>query len=124
MKFIEVSLLRIQSNKKNKLMDILINTDKTLKSEKRLHDFFSSQIAEELDRFASHISRIEVHLKDENGKKEGHNDITCVLEARMEGKQPIAVTSQAGSIEAAVSASISKIKASLTTIIGREKNHA
>jgi hypothetical protein len=39
----------------------------------------------------SHITRIEVHLSDENGKKEGHNDIQCILEARIEGRDPIAV---------------------------------
>ena len=52
-------------------MKIQFNTDKTISGEKRNQDFFTSQITEELDRYQSHISRIEVHLSDENGEKEG-----------------------------------------------------
>ncbi len=67
-------------------MTIQINTDKNLSGEKRSSDFFTSQIAKALQRFESHITRIEVHLKDENGKKDGFNDISCLLEARLEGR--------------------------------------
>ncbi|MGK0386083.1 MAG: hypothetical protein ACI849_000690, partial [Patiriisocius sp.] len=56
---------------------------------------------------------------DENGKKEGVNDKTCVLEARLKGKQPIAVTSQADSIEKAVSLALDKVSAAITTVVGK-----
>ena len=75
------------------------------------------------ERFEEYITRVEVHLKDENGKKEGVNDKTCVLEARLKGKQPIAVTSQADSIEKAVSEAIDKMKAAITTVIGKSQTH-
>jgi len=75
-------------------MIIQINTDKTISGEKRISNFFSSQIVEALKRFESHITRIEVHLKDESGKKHGTNDITCLIEARLEGRTPIAITKQ------------------------------
>jgi len=45
------------------------------------------------------------------------------MEARIEGKQPIAVTSQANSIEMAVTGAISKLENSLKTIFGRMKDH-
>lgn len=104
-------------------MIIQINTDKTLSGEKRSLDFFTSQIAESLERFESHITRIEVHLKDENGKKEGFNDISCLLEARLEGRQPIAITSQADTVELAISDAIDKIKAAIETILGKIQKH-
>ncbi|MFT5724035.1 MAG: ribosome-associated translation inhibitor RaiA [Bacteroidia bacterium] len=104
-------------------MIIQINTDKTLSGDKRHQDYFSSQITEELERFESHITRIEVHLKDENGNKDGVNDMSCVLEARLKGRQPIAVTSQADTIELAVSGAIEKIKNSISTIVERTQNH-
>ena len=49
-------------------MTIQINTDKTISGEERSTDFFKVQIADALKRFETHIKRIEVHLKDENGK--------------------------------------------------------
>ncbi len=104
-------------------MKIQFNTDKTINGDERHQDFFTAQIAEELKRFQSEISRIEVHITDENGKKEGLKDIRCLMEARIEGKQPFAVNYQADNIELAVSGAIDKLKASLETILGRNSNH-
>ena len=55
--------------------------------------------------------------------KEGIEDIRCLLEARIEGRQPIAVSNQADNIELAVSGAIDKLKASLETILGRLRDH-
>jgi len=104
-------------------MTIQINTDKTISGEKRSIDFFTSQIAEALQRFESHITRIEVHLKDENGKKDGFNNVSCLIEARLEGRQPIAITNQANTIDLAVSGAIDKIKTAIETILGRIQKH-
>ena len=104
-------------------MTIQINTDKTLTGEKRSSDFFTTQISEALQRFESHITRIEVHLKDENGKKDGFNNISCLLEARLEGRQPIAITNQADTIDLAVTGAIDKIKNAIETILGRIQKH-
>ncbi len=104
-------------------MKIQFNTDKTINGEERNQDFFTSQIAEELDRYQSYITRIEVHLSDENGKKEGRNNILCLLEARIEGRKPMAVSNQSDTIELAVSGAIDKLKASLETTLGRIQNH-
>mgnify|MGYP003624565486 CR=1 FL=1 len=103
-------------------MKIQYNTDKTINGEERNQDFFSSQIAEELNRYESQITRIEVHVSDENGTKEGLKDIRCLLEARIEGRKPIAVSNQADTIEVAVSGAIDKLKASLETILGKLQN--
>ena len=104
-------------------MTIQINTDKTLNGEKRSDDFFTSQIAEALQRFESHLTRIEVHLKDENGKKDGFNDISCLIEARLEGRQPIAITNQADTMELAIKGAIDKIKTAIETILGKIQKH-
>ena len=104
-------------------MTIQINTDKTISGEKRTEDFFTSQIEEALQRFESHITRVEVHLKDENGKKDGFNDISCLLEARLEGRQPIAVTNQAETVDLALSGAIEKIKTAVESIVGKMQQH-
>jgi len=104
-------------------MIIQFNTDKTISGDERHQDFFTDLIANELDRYRSHISRIEAHVSDQNGKKVGFNDIHCMLEARIEGKQPIAVSAQEDTIELAVSGAIDKLKAALETIMGRMQDH-
>ena len=104
-------------------MKIQFNTDKTINGGERNQTFFSSQIAEELKRYQSHITRIEVHLSDENGKKEGMNDIRCLLEARLESRQPIAVSCQDDKVELAVSGAIEKLKTTLETILERTAKH-
>jgi hypothetical protein len=105
------------------MITIQINTDKSIEVEERHQEYFSTQIAEALGRFEAHITRVEVHLKDENGSKDGVNDKTCVLEARLKGRQPIAVTSQADSIQKAVSEATGKVKVAIATVIGKSQSH-
>ncbi|MBK8842426.1 MAG: HPF/RaiA family ribosome-associated protein [Saprospiraceae bacterium] len=104
-------------------MKIQFNTDKTIEGDERNEAYFNSLIESGLKHYDSNLSRIEVHLSDQNGTKEGPNDIQCIMEARIEGKQPIAVTSQANTIEMAVTGAIDKLENSLKTIFGRMKDH-
>ena len=104
-------------------MTIQINTDNNIS----VHEAFKAQLddllAEKLSRFSEHITRLELHLSDENGSKEGINDKKCLLEARLEGKQPIVVTQVANNYEQAVHGAIDKLKSSLTTTLGRIRSH-
>jgi len=104
-------------------MKIQFNTDKTITGNEKDQLYFNSLIADGLENFESHISRIEVHLSDENEKKEGLNSKRCLLETRLEGRQPIAVSCQADTVELALSGAIDKLTASLDTIIGRRQDH-
>ncbi|WP_317898079.1 HPF/RaiA family ribosome-associated protein [Aurantibacillus circumpalustris] len=104
-------------------MKIQFNTDKTINGDERNSDYFTVLISEGLKRYSDHITRIEVHVTDENGHKVGIDTIRCLLEARLEGKKPMAVTCQADTIELAVSGAISKLNASLKTIFERLTNH-
>jgi hypothetical protein len=68
-------------------------------------------ISEGLSRFSSHINRIEAHLSDENSdQKEGANDMRCMLEARLEHSQPLAVTNTANTVEQAVEGAVDQLK--------------
>lgn len=104
-------------------MTIQFNTDKNIEGHERLEAYVKTTVAEKLARFNNHITRVEVHLTDENGGKTGPKDKRCVLEARLENRQPIAVTSHSDTIEKAVNEAISKLKASLDTAYGKLKQH-
>ncbi|MFT6333512.1 MAG: hypothetical protein ACI86M_000656 [Saprospiraceae bacterium] len=104
-------------------MIIQINTDKTINGDHKMREYFTSQIKTSLARHASHISRIEIHVKDENGTKDGIGDVSCMLEARINGRQPIVTTSQADTMELALAGSIGKVEAALASILGRIQSH-
>jgi ribosome-associated translation inhibitor RaiA len=104
-------------------MKILIHMDKAIKVDGRQRDYFTSQITEELDSYQSHITKIEAHLSDQNGIKKGYDDIQCLLEAKLEGRQPVVVSNQADTAALAMSGALDKLNASLETILGRLQNH-
>jgi ribosome-associated translation inhibitor RaiA len=62
-----------------------------------------------LERFGNRVTRVEVHIGDENGHKGGEHDKRCAMEARLSGLQPIAVTGQGTIVEAAISAAVDKL---------------
>ncbi|WNH12468.1 HPF/RaiA family ribosome-associated protein [Thalassobellus suaedae] len=104
-------------------MIIQLNTDKNIAGNERLESYLNSILKAELSNFSNNITRIEVHLSDENSQKKGENDKRCMLEARIENRQPIAVTSHANTLEKAVNDALEKLMASLKTIGGRLKNY-
>lgn len=94
-------------------MTIQLNTDKNLTIHQEYEDKIKTAINDGLARFDDLISRIEVHLSDENGSKEGLDDKRCLLEARLLGKDPIAVTNLGNTYDLALTGAISKIKSKL-----------
>lgn len=100
-------------------MKIQINNDKNISGSEEFRAPIIASITDELSRFSRQITRVEVHLSDENSNKTGAKDKRCVLEARLKGIKPVAVTNQANSIERAIDGALEKLKKSLTTILGR-----
>lgn len=47
-------------------MQIQINSDRHIQADERLAEFVRDTLRAKLSRFADHITRIEVHLSDEN----------------------------------------------------------
>lgn len=104
-------------------MQIQFHTDRNIAGSDRQNTYFTTVITEALSRFSIHITRLEVHLADENGAKEGKNDQRCMIEARLEGMQPVAVTNHADTIDQAVKGATDKLKAALDSILGKLKSH-
>jgi len=103
-------------------MKIQFNTDKNIQGTENLEAFVSESINSKLKRFADKISRIEVHLSDQNSQKESTDDIQCKIEARIEGLQPILAIGKSNTKEKAFNDAINKMKAALDTVIGKMKD--
>jgi len=104
-------------------MTIQLNTDKNLTIHQEYENKIKNAINEGLSRFDDLITRLEVHLSDENGSKEGLEDKRCLLEARISGKEPIAVTNLGSNYDLALHGAINKLKSKLETIAGKLKTH-
>jgi hypothetical protein len=63
-------------------------------------------------------------MSDENGDKSGPNDKRCVMEARLEGRQPVAVTHQATTMEQAVDGAAHKLSRLIESTLGRLHDQA
>lgn len=81
------------------------------------------RIEDALERFSEHITRLEVHLSDENGAKSSQHDHRCLLEARLEGRQPVVVTEHAANVEQAVNGAAHKLVHLLDSTLGRLHDH-
>ena len=104
-------------------MQIQFNPDKTIEGHERMQNHFSEEISESFKRFEDKITRVEVHVGDENNEKFGEDDKRCLIEVRLAGKTPIAVTNHANTIEKAISGATDKMKKLLTTTFEKLKAH-
>jgi ribosome-associated translation inhibitor RaiA len=103
-------------------MQIQINTGRHIEGQERLSNWAGGVVEQALSRVGDHITRVEVHLSDENGHRSGQHDQQCVMEARLEGHQPIAVTHQAATMDQAVNGAAEKLTSAIKTIIGRQRD--
>ena len=104
-------------------MTIHLNTDKNLTIHQEYEEKIQTQITEALSRFTDLISRLVVHLSDENGSKDGLEDKRCLIEAKITGKEPIAVTNFGNNYDLAIAGALTKLKSKLETIAGKLKAH-
>jgi ribosome-associated translation inhibitor RaiA len=106
-------------NLDHKPMNIQINTDNHFAGREALHQRTEAAVSNVLGHLAEHITRVEVHLSDENGSKHGGSDKRCMMEARLKGHPPIAVTDEADNLDEAVVGAADKLKHSLDHTLGR-----
>ncbi len=101
-------------------MIIQVNTDNNIEGNSELAQQFKTLLENSLERFGDKITRVEVHLSDDNSdKKFGTEDKRCLLEARLAGLQPLAVSHQAATTEQAVDGAVDKLMRSIDATLGK-----
>jgi hypothetical protein len=104
-------------------MQIQINTDHNLKVHESEAGQLRAIVQDVIGRFADHITRVEMHLSDENASKRSEDDKRCLLEARPEGRNPVAVSHQASTLILAVEGAAEKLARAMDSDIGRQRSH-
>ena len=102
-------------------MHIEVNHDNHVVIPSDVAQRVSNIIGSTLDRFADRITRVEVHLGDNNAAKHGANDKRCMVEARLAGLSPIAVTHEADDLMLAIDGATEKIERAIEHAIEKQK---
>jgi ribosome-associated translation inhibitor RaiA len=100
-------------------MQVNINTDKTIERHQGLDDHVHAVIEAAVGRFGEQISRVEVHLSDDNSQKSADGGNRCMMEARVTGYQPIAVSQHSINLHLAISGAADKLKRAIDSALGR-----
>jgi len=125
---IESSINILNSNlepklNRNIIMQIQINSDRNIDITIDSKNDYKLKTEKKLERFENIISRIEVHLSDENSEKSGLDDKKCLIEARMLNRQPIIVTDSTDVIEKSFASALNKLTRKLDSIVGKMRDH-
>lgn len=101
-------------------MIVQIHTDNYIESSERLTAQVEALVASAVAHFADRVSRVQVHLGDENSdSKGGANDKRCMIEARLDGRPPVAVTHQAPTLDQAMDGAAEKLQRSISSTLER-----
>lgn len=100
-------------------MQIQVNTDSSIEHHEPLTRHVETVVEGSLSRFKENITRVEVHLSDTNGQKSGDADNRCLMEARLQGHQPIAVTEHAATLHQSIQGAADKLKRAIDHSLGK-----
>src|SRR3954447_14934518 len=100
-------------------MLVRVTTDNHIHGRETLAREVEESVESKLRRFVPQLTRVAVHLADENGIKHSDNDKTCTLEARLAGLQPLAATASGAQIDQAINGALDKLIALLEHKLGR-----
>jgi ribosome-associated translation inhibitor RaiA len=104
-------------------MQVQVNHDNNVRIGEEVADRLTQVQESSLAQFADRITRVEMHLGDENAGKHGDSDKRCMLEARLANLAPIAVTHQAESLQMAFEGALEKLDRALGNAIGKLQAH-
>lgn len=102
-------------------MHIQVNTDNTIEGREDVIRFVTGVVESKLGAVSGPITRIELHLQDQNAAKSGPDDKRCLVEARLEGRQPVVAEATAATIQSAVTGAVDKLRNVLDREIGKAR---
>ncbi|MCI5071543.1 HPF/RaiA family ribosome-associated protein [bacterium] len=104
-------------------MQVQVNTDESINNDQRLTQYVRDLTQDNLQHFSSFVTRVNVHMSDENSEKGGAYDKKCTIETRIEKLKPIAVSHNSETMEEALTGALDKTHRSLKKIKEKNFNH-
>lgn len=103
-------------------MQIQLNTDGHVQGNDALAEWAERELKDKLGRFRDQVTRVEIHLSDVNAARVSDAEKRCKLEARLAGRQPVAVSHDAGKVADAFHGAAAKLVRALDTSVGRARD--
>lgn len=100
-------------------LKILIQTDKNIESSVGLEEHVRNTVSKAMAHFDERLTRVEVHLRDVNGEKFGDRDHECMMEARLRGLKPLAVTHADGNLHQAIAGASERLRNAVANLVAR-----
>ena len=101
-------------------MQVQVNTDGNIDGNETLRQHIDTVVTSAMERFGDRVTRVEVHLSDESSSaKSRKDDMRCLMEARLAGLRPIAVSHQTGDIHQAIDGAVEKLEKIVDRTLGR-----
>ncbi len=100
-------------------MQVQVNTGNGVQNKESLERWATEFLNGELARFRQDLTRVEVQLTDENRAKGGPADMRCMLEARLTGREPVAVNHHAGTMDEAIRGATAKLVRAIDHLLGK-----
>lgn len=110
------------NNEEENTMQVQVNIEKNVEHGIGLDEHVQEVVQAAIGRFGEQITRVEVHIGDTNGQKGGPDDKRCMMEARVNGLQPIAVTDHGSTLHQAIGGAADKLKRAVDTAIAKRSD--
>ncbi|MXO97252.1 HPF/RaiA family ribosome-associated protein [Erythrobacter aquimaris] len=104
-------------------MQVQFNSDSSVMGTENVAERIETSVREKLARFEDRLTRVEIHVRDENGPKHGADDKACMIEARPRGGKPIGVTEHASKVDDAASKAARTLAQRLERHFGKATRH-
>ena len=104
-------------------MQIQVNSNRSIDTGESFERWANIELNDSFSRFRDDITRIEVHMSDENGEKISADHTRCMMEARLANRDPIAVNHHAANQDEAFRGASDKLKRVIEHTLGKLRNH-
>ena len=90
-------------------MKVQINSDNRIEGREDLIQAVDARIRERLSRFERRLTRVEVHIRDVDGVRNGPRGVEAQIEARPAGERPLFVTHGDQAPDSAIAGALRKL---------------
>ncbi|MBX3323346.1 MAG: HPF/RaiA family ribosome-associated protein [Phycisphaeraceae bacterium] len=94
-----------------------------VKGSESLEQHIREELERSIGRYATRITRVEVHVSDHNGVKHSPNDKRCLMEARPAGHEPFVIEHHGDDFFAVVSVGADKLERVLSKHFDKLNEH-
>jgi ribosomal subunit interface protein len=103
-------------------MQIQINPD-NIKVSEYLANRIDEEVRKAVKHFTDRVTRVEVHVQDQNGPQKSGIDKRCVMEARLAGDEPVTVNAESDDMYEAVHQTAEKLERAVGRRFEKAKDH-